>query len=107
MKQEIFNLILEAEDKYRASVHEAVINAENYVDEVKKKQSVEFEGVRYGWYLFEKGETEKFTKKITDDESRLEKEAEEKKIILKKLRDEKIEEISERLKEEVLSFAWL
>jgi len=56
--------------------------------------------------LFEKSESEKFMRALADDENRLEAEANGKKVRLKACRDEKIESVSERIKEEVRQLIW-
>jgi len=106
MKQDILNLILHAENEYHGTIRSFVAEAEKYVDSRKKEQSVYLEGLKYNWYLFEKGEKEKFEVRLGETERRLEAETAQKKERLKARKEENIEALSERLKEEVLSFVW-
>jgi len=106
MKQDILNLILQAENEYHAKVKSYVAEAEKYVDLCKQKQSAYMENLKYEWYVFEKGEKEKFERDLADTEKRIDAETAVKKERLKTRQEENIEALSERLKEEVLSFVW-
>jgi len=106
MRQEIMDLILQAEYDYEEELNASVANAENYVDECKKKQDVFLERLKYEWYLFEKAEREKLEKAVAETELRMEAETRDKMARLKTLQGESIERVSERLKEEVLAFIW-
>ena len=104
LKEDILNLILQAEKEYHNTVKNAVMEAKIYVDERKKMQSAYLEDLKCKWYLFEKTENEKFQKVVSDDKKKLELEMAEKKEQMKLCQKQKIDLISEQLKEEVLSF---
>jgi len=106
MKRELFAHIKGAEQDYKNTIHKSIIEAEKYVDERKRVQAADFEKLKYEWYLFEKSESEKFMHALSDDENRLEDEANDKKARLKACRDDKIEAVSERIKEEVRQLIW-
>ena len=106
MDNDTISAVLHAEDGYHETVRAYAEDAERYVDESKKKQSVYLESLKYDWYLFEKSEKEKFEKSFAEDSARMENGAAETKRGLKAMQEEKIDEISERLKREVLAFLW-
>ena len=106
MKQDILNLILRAEDEYREKLGASIIEAEQYVDESKKKQIDNFERLKYEWYLFEKREKEKFEKLLIETEQKMEAETQIKKDGLSARRRDRIGPVADRLKKEVLSLIW-
>ena len=97
------NLILKAEQEYHHSVQKAVDKAELYTDNCKKEQSSYIDDLQNEWYLFEKTENQKFEEALLKDEKELEIKLTGDKERLKSLQKIKVEEISERLKREVLS----
>jgi len=97
------SLILKAELEYHHAVQKAVGKAEIYTDNCKKEQSSYIDDLQNEWYLFEKTENQKFKEALLKDEKELEAKLTEDKERLKSLQKNKAEEISERLKREVLS----
>jgi len=104
MKQEVLELILNAEHEYHNTLRHSVSEAERYIDERKKDQAVYLENLKYEWYLFEKNEKEALEKSLAEAETKMEAEAKIKKESLRSLQAEKLEEISERVAREVLGF---
>ena len=106
MKREIFESIMKAERKYHGTMEGRIAEAENYVDDCKRKQASYYEGLKYEWYLFEKNENEKLKESIAEFEQKTEAETVKIKEQLKLRQSEDIEARSEMLKKEVLSFIW-
>ena len=104
--EDILNLILQAEKEYQTIMKNSVIDAGQYVDEGKAKQDAYFEELKRDWYLFAKGESQKYLKMLYEDEKRMETEIAELKEQYKLCQKKKADSISERLKEEVLSLIW-
>ena len=103
LKENILNLILQAEKEYHDALNKAMREGEKYVDDCKRKQDAFVEQLKRKWYLFEKTENENFQKKLLDEEQRMEAITTEKKDDLKNRQQLKADIISQRLKEEVLS----
>ena len=97
------SLLLQAEDEYHDAVKNAAKRAEDYANECKNRQSAYIEELKQNWRLFETSENEKLVKRLSEDEQRLEEKMTELKKRLKTSRDNKAEQISERLRSEVLS----
>ena len=104
LREDIIDLILQAEKEYQGTVRQAVAEAEQYADECKEKQGAYIETLKEGWHLFENGETAKFAEALSQVERKVKKEIAEKKEQLRLCQEKRMEAISERLKEEVLSF---
>jgi len=103
LREDIISLIIHAEHDYHDGVKKAIAEAEAYADERKKKQIVYVDWQKREWERFEKSENAKLEKKLAAAEQRLEKETAEMKNRLKTAQEKKVNQISERLKEEVLS----
>jgi transcription initiation factor TFIID subunit TAF12 len=103
MRENIMALVLKAEQVYHHAVQSAVHKAELYTDECKKEQSIYVETLQNDWYTFEKSEKQKFEESLLKDEKELEVKLAKDKEQIKNLQKNKVEEISERLKKEVLS----
>jgi len=96
-------LLLHAENEYHSAVMKAVREAEHYAADRKKRQSAYFEQLRREWERFEKAENGKLEKMLSEVEQKLEKDTAQLKRQLKASQEKKAGQISERLKEEVLS----
>ena len=103
LKEDIINLILQAEKEYHETLKKAVIEAEKYADDCKKKQSAFIDNMQEEWYSFEKAENDKFQKALYEDEQKMIIEMAKSKEQLKIRQKKKADIISERLKREVLS----
>ena len=97
------SLLLQAENEYHAAVRSAVSEAEKYADDCKKKQDAYIENLKQEWHSFEKSENDKRDKKLAEDEKNLEAKTAELKKRLKICQEKKADQISERLKGEVLA----
>ena len=106
MKGEILSLLLQAESEYGSAMRSAIREAEAYAGERRREQEAYEEELKREWHRFEEEQNGALEKALALEEERMEAEA----IILKermRLRqEEKADEISERLKEEVLSQLW-
>jgi len=103
LNEDILALILQAEDEYHDAVENAAKKAEDYAGERKKNQNAYIEELKHNWRLFETSENEKLALRLSGDEQKLEAEMDELKKRLTVSRDKKADQISERLKKEVLS----
>ena len=103
MSDDILHLILQAEKEYHDAVKNAAAEAENYAEECKLRQNADMERLNEEWQSFEEAANEKFQKSLSEDEKKMEAETAQKKEHLRIRQKEKIDAISERLKEEVLS----
>ena len=103
LKEDILNLILQAESEYHGTVRNALKEAEKYVDGCKEKQSAYIEDLKQEWHLSEEAESEQFGKTLSEDEQKMEAEIAELKKRLKICQEKKMDSVSERLKKEVLS----
>ena len=104
MKNDVLQLIIQAEEDYQKTVHEAVLEAEQYVDEQRDKQSVYIKQLEEEWTLFEGKENRVLEEKMTANQVEQEAILEQRKIELQARQQEKKADISERLKKEVLTF---
>ena len=104
MSEHIVNLIRQAEKEYHSTIKNAVTEAERYADDCKTKQNVYIEELEREWYTFERAENEKLEKALSEAEHKLETETALAKERLKNCQRKKLDEISERLREEVLSW---
>ena len=104
LKEDIIGLILQAEKEYHNTVRQAVAEAEQYADDCKEKQGAYIESLKEDWHLFEKGENEAFEAAFARDEQKTKKESAKSRARLRLCQEKMIGVISERLKEEVLSF---
>ena len=103
LKEDIINLILQAEKEYHNKLKKAVTEAEKYADDCKKKQGAIIDEMQEEWYSFEKAENEKLKNALYEDEQKMEIEMAKSKEQLKIRQIKKADLISDRLKEEVLS----
>jgi hypothetical protein len=106
LKDDIFDLILHAEEGYKEALKGAMAEAGKYVDGCREKQSAYIEELRQGWDLYEKAETERFAVAISEEERKMEAETAEYIKQLRTCQEAKAEIISQRIKEEVLSSIW-
>jgi hypothetical protein len=102
-KDEVINLILQAENDYHDAVEKAVKAAEGYSEDSREKQRVFQDGVKQEWRAFEKAESERLAALLAEAEQKSETETTRMKERLKACQEEHIEVLSERLKKEVLS----
>ena len=103
LNDDIFLLILQAENEYHVAIKNAVKKAENYVDDCKKKQNSYIEDLKQDWRLVEKSENDKFSKMLSENTEKLENKMAESKKYLNISQKKKIDSISDRLKKEVIS----
>jgi len=103
LKNNVLELILKAENSYHETVKIAVKESEEYADERRKEQLVYSKSLEHEWSVYEKSENQKLERALIDDKVQLERETEETKEQLRDLQRLKLEIISDRLKEEVLS----
>ena len=103
MNEDILYLLLQAENEYHAAMKNAVKDAEDYSDECRKKQAAYIEELKQKWHLFEDSEKSKLEKMLFENGQKLEIKAAELKERLRTGQKKKADQISERLKKEVLS----
>ena len=103
MKTNALELIIKAESDYQDTVDNAVREAEKYVDDLRRKQAAYAQHLELEWDLFEKAENRKLERTLRQDKQQLEEETERAMGRLKELQSRKLDLISDRLKEEVLS----
>ena len=103
MKENIINLILQAENEYNNTVKIAVAQAEKYVDKCREEQDLYIDKLKNEWQLFEQRENEKLDKAFYAEEQQKKEETVRAKEQLKVCREKKADLISERLMKEVLS----
>jgi len=99
-------VLLQAEDEYHIAVKGAVKEAEKYSDDRKSDQAAYIEQLKRDWHAFEQAENERLERELLAQEKNMEAEAAELRARMKLRQQEKADEISERLKEEVLSLLW-
>ena len=104
MKNDVLKLIIQAEEDYQQMVKEAVHAAERYVDEQRDVQSVYVKSLDDEWALFEEETNRSLEEKLAISEQQQEAALEKRKEDLQLRQQAKAENISERLKEEVLTF---
>ena len=97
------SLILQAENEYHDAIKKAVREAEKYTDDCRNRQRAYIEELNREWELLEKAEQEKLEKALLEAEKKMEKETAQTKARLKSYQEKKVDTISERLKEEVVS----
>jgi len=103
LKEDILNLILQAENEYHITVKDAVTTAEKYADECKEEQDIYRKNIKHEWQLFKKAENDRLEKALCEDEQKKKAETAELKERLRVCQQKKADLISERLKREVLS----
>ena len=106
MKEDVLSLLLESEEEYFRAVKDAESDAGEYVNGRRKEQSVFIGELKQETYLYEKSESEKLERALSEEYERMEKEADRLKKRMKTRQREKADWISELLKEEVLSLLW-
>ena len=102
--ENIMELILQAENEYHLAIKNAVVEAEKYADGSKQTQRKYIDELEREWYSFERAETEKLEKALSEEEQRKTAETNISKDRLKVCQKQKIDEISDRLKEDVLGY---
>ena len=103
MNEEILSLLLNTENEYNDAVGKAAERAEAYAEDRRKEQRAYIADLRLEWEVFEKAENDKLKNSLVEAEHRMEQETIQIKEHLKAAQEQKAEEISERLKREVLS----
>ena len=103
MKTNALELIIKAENDYQDTVNNAVTEAEKYVEDLRLGQAAYAQRLELEWGLFEQSENMKLEGALQRDKQQLEEETERAMGRLKDLQSRKLDLISDRLKEEVLS----
>ena len=103
MKTNVLELIIKAESDYQDIVDNAVVEAELYADDRRNEQAACAQRAELEWSSFEKAENAKLEMALQLDKQRLEEETERAMEQLKELQSRKLDLISDRLKEEVMS----
>ena len=106
MKEDILALLLQAESEYRGAMKKAAKDAEQYADDRRSEQTAYIGEMKRHLRTFEKTESEKLEQMLAADNDRMEEEAAELKRQMKERQESLADQISERLKEEVLSLLW-
>jgi len=94
------------ESEYHSTVKTAVKEAEAYVDNSRKEQAVYIKQLKKDLLFFEKTQSEMLEQTLLTESSKMEEEAVGLKRQMKVRQEEKADQISELLKEEVLSLLW-
>ena len=103
MKDDVISEVLRAENDYHYAIDDAEKEAEKYALDKRKQQGAHLEQLRADFHAFEKSEREKFETTLSDSMRKMDEENAAKKARLKACQIRKAEQISERLKKEVLS----
>jgi len=106
LKEDILPLLLQTEEDYRAAVKDAVREAEEYVENRRKKQAVYIEELKHDFEHFKANEAEKLERDLSAESEKMEIQADGLKQRMKVRQQEKADRMSELLKEEVLSLLW-
>ena len=106
MQENVLSLLLQTESEYHRAIRHAVKEAENYVQERRGTQAAYVEELRRKLLSFEESEGEALELKLLYESGKMEEEAERMKERMKKRQEEKADQISGVLKEEVLSLLW-
>lgn len=106
MKDDVLALLLQTENEYHSAMRAAVERAEKYVDNSRKEQQTYIADLKDNLDLFEKSETERLESTLTLECDKMEQEADRRKAQMRALKEEHTDEISQRLKEEVLALLW-
>ena len=103
MNKNVLDLILHAEKEYDNTIKNALKEAEIYVDDCKKMQSLYIENLNHEWFLFEEAEKERLEKALFEKEKMMEADIAKSKERLRICQNKKADIISDRLMKEVLS----
>lgn len=103
MTENILSPVLQAEKEYQCAVRDAVRDAKKYASNCEKKQNAYLEDLKQEWRLFEQDERDNFEEQLSENEKALEADLAERRERLRRLQEKKAAQISDRLKEEVLS----
>lgn len=106
MKDDILSLLLQAENEYQRAMKAAVEDAEKYADDRRQEQTAYVGELKRDLSHFEKTESEKLEQELTAQSAEMEKEAVRLKEQMRTIQQEKADQISERLREEVLFLIW-
>ena len=106
MKEDMVAHLLLAESEYNDAIKAAVTEAELYERDRKEEQLAYAERLKHEWHEYERAENEKLELRLFAENEKMEKEADRLKGQMRVLRKENAEQISTRLKEEVLSLIW-
>jgi len=106
LKEDILALLLQTENDYRDAIKAAVEEGEQYVAGRRKEQESLINKLRADFRDYEESESEKLERTLLEECDRMENEAVRFKIEMKRRQEEKADQISQRLKEEVLSLLW-
>jgi len=106
MEEDVLSLLLQAENEYHITMKQAVIEAENYVENRRNERTAHIEELKQKLILFEKSESEKLEHTLLAESKKMEEEAARQKKQMKARQGEKADQISQLLKEEVLRSLW-
>jgi len=99
---DVLTVLLQAEKEYYDAIRTAVKDAEIYSEGSREKQRLYKEVLKEEWERFEEEENENLQNALFEAEQRLAQETEQKKELLRTCQKNKADQISERLKKEVL-----
>ena len=100
------SLLLQAEIEYHNAVKNSVKSAEKYVDDSRKEQTAYIEELKQSLLFYEKTESEMLEQTLFIESEKMEITASGLKEQMKIRKEDKADQISELLKEEVLSLLW-
>ena len=103
MKDDVISEVLRAEGDYHYAIDAAVKEAEKYATDSRMRQSAYLDQLRADFHSFERSEREKFEMTLSENMLKMDEENTAAKARLKACQFSKAEQISERLKKEVLS----
>jgi len=103
LKNDVLSVLLQAENEYHNVVRDSVKDAESYVERRRKEQADDNDRLKRKLEFFEKTESELLEQKLLAESERMERKAERLKEKMRIRQEEKADQISELLKEEVLS----
>ena len=103
MKEDVISEILRAENDYNYALSSAVKEAEQYAAEARAQQSAWQDKLRQDFRHFEKAERDRFEETLSESMRKMDEENTAAKELMRTRQQKKAGEISDRLKEEVLS----
>jgi hypothetical protein len=106
LNEDILSLLLQAESEYHSYIKQSVKDAENYVETSRKKQTDYRGELEREFAAFEESESELLEHRLLLQCERMERQAANLKEQMKARQQEKVEQISKHLKEEVLAALW-
>lgn len=99
-------LFLQTESEYHSAVKAAVKEAEGYVEKCRKEQAAFVENLKQKLLYFEQTQSDMLEQTLKIESGIMEEEAVGRKEQMRRRQEEKADEISQLLKEEVLSKLW-